>query len=82
MTMDSPENERRDVIRYVELEAEGEKVEHAEKLASERIYGRKHDVWDIHTDTERWWDYHKSHQPLPTTRVQKHGLRYFFPYRT
>lgn len=28
---------------------------HVEKVASERIFGREHDVWDVHTDKERWW---------------------------
>jgi len=30
-------------------------VLHLEKVASERIFGRQHDVWDVHTDKERWW---------------------------
>jgi hypothetical protein len=32
-----------------------EKVLHAEKVASERVFGRDYDVWDVHTDRERWW---------------------------
>lgn len=54
--MDSPEHERRDVIRYFELESHGEAtVEHAEKIASERVYGQPHDVWDVHATDGRWW---------------------------
>ena len=32
-----------------------EQVLHAEKLASERVFGRDYDAWDVHTDKERWW---------------------------
>lgn len=28
---------------------------HAEKVASERVFGREYDVWDVHTDKERRW---------------------------
>jgi hypothetical protein len=50
------EKEAQDIKDYVEWQAHGEeKVLHAEKVASERIFGRQHDVWDVHTDKERWW---------------------------
>jgi len=52
--MDSPEHRRRDVIRYVELEAE-EKVTHAERVTSQRVLRDRYDVWDVHTDKNRWW---------------------------
>ncbi len=40
----------------MEWQANGEeKVLHLEKVASERLFGRRHDVWDVHTDKERWW---------------------------
>jgi hypothetical protein len=32
-----------------------ESVLHTEKVASERVFGREYDVWDVHTDKERWW---------------------------
>src|SRR6266852_8637372 len=53
--MESPEHERRSVSEYVELEAEDEKVIHAEKIASEHIMGHEHNVWDVETDKNRWW---------------------------
>jgi predicted Zn-ribbon and HTH transcriptional regulator len=44
------------IKEYVEWQCHREeKVLHAEKVASERIFGREHDVWDVHTDKERWW---------------------------
>lgn len=53
--MESPEHERRSVSEYVELEAEGETVTHAEKIASEHIMGHEYNVWDVETDENRWW---------------------------
>ena len=50
------DKEAQEIKEYVEWQAHGdEKVLHAEKVASERIFGRQHDVWDVHTDKERWW---------------------------
>ena len=50
------DKEAQEIKEYVEWQAHGEeKVLHAEKVASERIFGREHDVWDVHTDKERWW---------------------------
>lgn len=28
---------------------------HLEKVATERVFDRKHDVWDVHTNRGRWW---------------------------
>ena len=50
------EKEAQNIKEYVEWQARGkEKVLHAEKVASERVFGRDYDVWDVHTDKERWW---------------------------
>lgn len=53
--MRDAEHERRRIREYMELEAEGETVTHLEKVASERVFGDKHDVWDVQTDEARWW---------------------------
>src|SRR5256885_1998618 len=53
--MESPEHLRRDVIRYMELEAADEPVKHAERVISERVISDRYDVWDVHTDKGRWW---------------------------
>ena len=52
--MKSPEHEKRSVAEYVELETD-EKVKRVEKISSERIFGEKHDIWDVHTNKNRWW---------------------------
>lgn len=48
-------NEVQNIRDYVEWQAPEEKVLHAEKVAGERVLGRDYDVWDVHTDKERWW---------------------------
>ncbi|RUV06458.1 hypothetical protein EOA60_23730 [Mesorhizobium sp. M1A.F.Ca.IN.020.06.1.1] len=48
--------EARRIADYLEWQAHGEEiVQHAEKVTSERVFGRDYDVWDVHTDKERWW---------------------------
>ena len=51
----SPDHERRFVVEYMAAEASDETVEHAEKIASERIFSNEYFVWDVHTDKHRWW---------------------------
>jgi hypothetical protein len=53
--MDSPEHQRRSIVGYMELEAEDEKVQHAEKITEERVFGIEYSIWDVHTDKARWW---------------------------
>lgn len=43
------------MIDYLHSQVDDETVEHAEKIASERILGQRHDVWDVRTDEGRWW---------------------------
>lgn len=45
----------RDVIEYVEGQARGEKVSHCEHVKTEFAYSDRYDVWDVHTDKNRWW---------------------------
>lgn len=53
--MESPEHQERAIREYMELECDGEKVVHLEKVASECVHDTKYDVWDVHTDKGRWW---------------------------
>lgn len=46
---------KRAVTDYVETQARGEKVQHAEKVKSEHILGSDHDCWDVHTNKDRYW---------------------------
>src|SRR5260370_29294678 len=46
---------KRAVSDYVETQARGEKVRHAEKVKSEHLFGRDYDCWDVHTNKDRYW---------------------------
>ena len=49
------EDEVQKIADYVEWQAKGETVEHAEKVSTEFVMGRKHECWDVRTDKMRWW---------------------------
>jgi hypothetical protein len=40
---------------YLEWQAHGETVKHLEKVASESLFGRQMDAWDVRTNKNRWW---------------------------
>lgn len=48
-------HEERAIREYVESQAQGETVTHAEKVRAERLRHRKVDGWDVRTDNERYW---------------------------
>jgi hypothetical protein len=43
------------VTSYFEGQAPDLKVEFIQKVYSENVLGHCHDVWDVHTDHDRWW---------------------------
>ncbi len=43
------------VTSYFEWQARDLKVEFIQKVYTESILGHRHDVWDVHTDKDRWW---------------------------
>src|SRR3954469_17525722 len=54
--MESPDHEIAAIERYLESQTGDDfKIEHVEKLTSEFVFGRQHDVWDAHTNEGRWW---------------------------
>jgi hypothetical protein len=53
-TLSNPTSKRA-IVDYVESQARGEKVQHAEKMKSERVAGSDHDCWDVHTQRDRYW---------------------------
>ena len=46
---------KRGITDYVEWQARGEVVQHAEKVKSEHLLGRDYDCWDVHTQRDRYW---------------------------
>jgi hypothetical protein len=53
-TLLSPSNTK-EISSYVEWQARGEKVQHAEKIKTERLLGREYQCWDVHTQRRRYW---------------------------
>jgi hypothetical protein len=50
------QNDEREAIRnYVEWQSPKENVNYVEKVLTERIFDRKMDAYDVHTDGERYW---------------------------
>jgi len=47
--------EERAIAAYVEGQARSERVQHLEKIGSERVMGRAYDTWDVHTQRDRYW---------------------------
>lgn len=53
-TLSNPASAR--AIRdYVESQARGEKVQHAERVSTEHVFDRDYDCWDVHTQRDRYW---------------------------
>ncbi len=53
--MKNAEHERQEIVDYIYMHVPDETVEHLEKVASEKVLGRQIDIWDVHTNVERWW---------------------------
>lgn len=53
-TLLNPSNAK-EISGYVEWQARGEKVQHAEKIKTEHLLGRDYECWDVHTQRERYW---------------------------
>lgn len=49
------EHEAQAIREYVECQSPKEKVTYLEKVATEHLFDRKLDAWDVHTDGERYW---------------------------
>jgi hypothetical protein len=43
------------VRNYVQSQAPDRKIEFVQKVYSENVLNIRHDVWDVHTDVDRWW---------------------------
>jgi hypothetical protein len=53
--VDRDVHSEKDIAWYIELQAQGEMVEHVEKVKTEIVLGDSYDVWDVTTDKGGWW---------------------------
>ena len=51
----SPFDGSDDIRQYVESQSPEEEVTYLERILSERVVGRDHEIWDVHTTGERYW---------------------------
>jgi hypothetical protein len=49
------QEELEEITSYFEWQAPDLTVEFIQKVYTENILGHRHDVWDVHTDKDRWW---------------------------
>jgi hypothetical protein len=49
------EDETAEIIGYMEWQAPDLTVEFVQKVYSETVINHRHDVWDVHTNKDRWW---------------------------
>lgn len=49
------ETERQHVIDYMARLAPDDALTLIQKMHSEQLHGTRHDIWDVHTATDRWW---------------------------
>jgi hypothetical protein len=49
------QNEIDHVTEYMQSQAPDLAVQFAQKVYSENVLHVRHDVWDVHTDVDRWW---------------------------
>lgn len=53
--LEATEQERQDIADYMAREAAGEPVTLLQKVYSELLHSIRHDIWDVHTASGRWW---------------------------
>ncbi|WP_370310467.1 hypothetical protein [Sphingobium abikonense] len=49
------EAETEEVREYFEWQAPDLQVTFLQKVYSEAVLNTRHDVWDVHTNKDRWW---------------------------
>jgi hypothetical protein len=53
--LSAPQKEIDHVTEYMQSQAPGLTVEFVQKVYSENVLHVRHDVWDVHTNVDRWW---------------------------
>lgn len=53
--LSSTQKEIEHVTEYMRSQAPDLTVEFVQKVYSENVLAVRHDVWDVHTDVDRWW---------------------------
>ena len=67
------DGEIEDVRKYFEWQAPDLEVTFMQKVYSEAVLNTRHDVWDIHTNKDRWWVITGGTKPLLSRAVPEYG---------
>src|SRR5438874_626044 len=70
-TLSNPASARA-IREYVESQAGGERVQHAERVSTEHVFDRDYDCWDVHTQRDRYWS--SLRQPTCTRSATSRAL--------
>jgi hypothetical protein len=74
------EEEIEEVGEYFEWQAPDLEVTFMQKVYSEAVLNTRHDVWDIHTNKDRWVGHYGRHEPLLSRAIPKYGPCSDLPY--
>jgi hypothetical protein len=53
--LEATQKELDHVLGYMASQTPDITVEFAQKIYSENVLDHRHDVWDVHTNVDRWW---------------------------
>ena len=74
------EEEIEEVREYFEWQAPDLEVTFMQKVYSEAVLNTRHDVWDIHTNKDRWWVITGGTNLYSQRAIPKHGPCSNLPY--
>ncbi len=63
-----------DIAEYVLTQARDETVQNVERVKTEYVMGDPYEVWDVHTDKDRWWVIAHDARWLPGWRFHQSDL--------
>jgi hypothetical protein len=53
--LNANDDERQAIVDYLASQASDERVGLLQKVFTERLHDITYDIWDVHTEKERWW---------------------------
>lgn len=53
--LNANDDERQAIVDYLASQASDERVDLLQKVFTERLHDITYDIWDVHTEKERWW---------------------------
>ena len=73
--LSATQEETDQVTSYFEWQAPDLKVQFLQQVYVENVLNHRHDVWDVHTDKDRWWVITNPTNLYSQQQFPKHGPR-------